>query len=57
MLVNTSAPSTLQQKNKSDYLSVASAGYTIDLEQHDNLLPVWGIDQAVGMFLIYFCLV
>lgn len=57
MLVNMSAPSTLQQKNESDYLSVASAGYTIDLERHDNLLLVWGIDQAVGMFLIYFCLV
>lgn len=28
------APSTLQQKNRSDYLSVASVSYRIDLELH-----------------------
>ena len=49
-----SAPSTLQQKNRSDYASVASVGYTIDLDLHCNLLLVWCIDQAVGMFPVRF---
>lgn len=54
MPVNMLAPPALQQTNRSDYLSVGSVGYTIDVELHCNLLLVWCIDQAVGIFLVCF---